>query len=494
MVDLARLRDIDVFARTLVGHALWPHQLEVARSTARYRVICAGRQVGKSRLLAILSLHEAFVKAGALVLIISAGEVAAQRLLEDVAALAQASPLLRGSVVDETKSQVTLSNGSTILSVPASQRQIRGWAIDLLIVDEAAFIDPDIWRAAEPAIIARPGSRILLCSTPWGARDHFFRVLWQRGMDRPDEMTAAWHWPSSTSPLVDQALLEEIRARETDTYFRREFLAEWTDESGAYFTDREIDDAVADYRLLSPEEVVREGAAGSYAVAAGVDWGMARDAQSLCLVAALDDRGLNGAGEGLRYFVPYLEFRYRCGYGEWINRVVEVARGYELRVVASETNGVGAYPTEDLRQRLYAAQTGAHVFPVWTDVRRKQSGFGKIKTLLQRGRLVLPRHPELLKQLRSLEFEQTPGGSVKISVPERAGHDDVAMALMQAVSCLSPWGMGLPAPVLGPAPAGLEYVVTGSGVRVPVEARPVAWHLTSYRRPSGHEGSAEAAW
>lgn len=494
MADLDRLRDVDVFARALVGHALWPHQLDVARSSARYRIICAGRQVGKSRLLAILSLHQAFVKAGALVLIVSAGEVAAQRLLEDVAALAQASPLLRGSVLDETKSQVTLSNGSVIMSVPASQRQIRGWAIDLLIVDEAAFIDPDIWRAAEPAIIARPGSRIILCSTPWGARDHFFRVLWQRGMDRPDEMTAGWHWPSSTSPLVDKALLEEIQARETDTYFRREFLAEWTDESGAYFTDREIDDAVADYELLSPEVLARTGAAGgAYVTVAGVDWGMARDAQSLCLVAALDDHGLNDPGEGLRYFVPHLEFRYRCGYGDWIDRIIEVSRAYQLRVIASETNGVGAYPTEDLRQRLHVARAGAHVFPVWTDVRRKQSGFGKIKALLQRGRLVLPRHPELLKQLRSLEFEQTPGGSLKISVPERAGHDDVAMALMQAVSCIRPWGASR---AVGPSgvSAGVEHVVTGRGVRVPVEARPVPWHLDSYRIPEGREDSSEAAW
>jgi hypothetical protein len=47
--------------------------------------------------------------------------------------------LLAGSVVDETTQGVTLSNGAVIQSVPSSMAQIRGWSIDLLILDEAGF-------------------------------------------------------------------------------------------------------------------------------------------------------------------------------------------------------------------------------------------------------------------------------------------------------------------------------------------------------------------
>ena len=116
-----------------------------------------------------------------------------------------------------------------VRSVPASSRQIRGWAVDLLIVDEAGFIDQEIWRAAEPSIIARPGSRIVLASSPWGSPEHFFRQLWTRGMTAPDGQLAAWHWPSTVSPLVDADLLEQIRLREAPAYFAREYLAEWTE-------------------------------------------------------------------------------------------------------------------------------------------------------------------------------------------------------------------------------------------------------------------------
>ncbi|MGH3276591.1 MAG: terminase large subunit domain-containing protein, partial [Streptosporangiaceae bacterium] len=239
--DVARsLENPAVFAEILCGEPLWPHQEVVACSAARYRVLCAGRQAGKSRLLAVLALHEAFTVPGSRTLVVSAGEDAAKRVLAEVAALALGSPLLAGSVLDESKSVLVLSTGSTVLSVPASQRQVRGWAIDLLIGDEAGFWPQELWQAAEPVIIARRSSRVVLCSTPWGGGDHFFRKLWQRGMDRPDGQVAGWHWPSSVSPLVDKSLLAGIEERETPDYFAREYLAQWTDEAGVYFTEQEL--------------------------------------------------------------------------------------------------------------------------------------------------------------------------------------------------------------------------------------------------------------
>ena len=62
MVRRAR-KDVGVFARALVGEPLWDHQLEVLRSGARHRVLCSGRQAGKSRTLAMGALHRAFTKA-----------------------------------------------------------------------------------------------------------------------------------------------------------------------------------------------------------------------------------------------------------------------------------------------------------------------------------------------------------------------------------------------------------------------------------------------
>ncbi|MFC7448670.1 terminase large subunit domain-containing protein [Rhodococcus daqingensis] len=397
--------------------------------------MCAGRQVGKSRGLAILALHRAFTQPNALILLVSAGETASLRLLEECASLALNSPLLAGAVLDDHKTQLLLSNGSRIISVPASQRQIRGWSVDLLIVDEAGFVDNEIWRAAEPAIIARPGSRVILSSSPWGNFEHFFRRLWKQGMDRPDADVASFHWPSSVSPHISQDDLDKIQAREPAHYFNREYLAEWTDETGAYFTTDELDNAVADYTLVEPAQVK-----GRQLVVGGIDWGFSNDANAVVFLAAQGDVDLNRdrvGDEQAVFYIPWLEAHHRMPYAAFVDRLAALTQHFQVFRYISESNGVGSMPTQVLADRMYR-QSHEHgltyVAKVVTDIRRKASGFGRLKVLLQQGRLVLPNHPALLRQLHSLEYEQSGAGQFKISVPEAAGHDDLAMALMQAVS------------------------------------------------------------
>ncbi|MGQ0479704.1 MAG: terminase large subunit domain-containing protein [Pseudonocardia sp.] len=485
--------DVALFAEAVLGQPLWPHQLDLARSPARYRVMCAGRQVGKSTLLATIALHEAATRRDTLVLLVSAGETASRRLLAEAASLATRSPLLRGSVLDEGAALLTLSNGSRVISVPASARQIRGWPVDLLILDEAGFVDTAIWRSAEPSIIARPGSRVILSSSPWGGADHFFRVLWSRGMDRPDEQVASWHWPSSTSPLVDQALLEQIRKRESADYFEREFLAKWTDESGAFFTEAEIMRGVADYELLAPQDVPSRTLGGRWAAPAvgGVDWGVQRDQNALVLLSALNPID---TGDGRwRIYIPWMRAEHGWSWSDFIDYICDTAERYHLWVIASETNGVGAYPTDDLQNRLYYGRgLDSCVTGVWTDARRKQSAFGTVKALLQSDRLVLPRHPALLKELRSLEFEQTVGGTIRISVPERGGgHDDLAMALSQAVSCIDPrmlYDLRSDRHCVPAADPEL-WVTTGTGVRFP--RQPLPWLQTGWMRAAAGREKGE---
>lgn len=443
---------IDQFAQHILGRPLWPHQLDFALCTSRYRTICAGRQVGKSAATAVEALWQAFTVPGSLTLLVSAGDTASLRLLEECAALALTSPLLTGAVTDNSKHQLTLTNGSRIISVPASQRQIRGWAVDLLIIDEAGFVDNEIWRAAEPAIIARRGSRVILSSSPWGKLDHFFRRMWNAGMVQRDEHQASFHWPSSVSPLISQDDLDRIQAREAPHYFNREYLAEWTDESGAFFSTDEIENAIADYELIEPS------ASPGHFVVGGIDWGSVNDANAVVYLAAQSDGDLNRERHGTRpvFYVPYVEANYRMNYTAFIERLVDHARGFAVHRYVSELNGVGSFPTEHLGEQLSATPSafdqyhlgdrirrteGGLRYRTWvsgvhTTNKRKSSGFGRIKGLLQAGRLVLPRHADLMRQLHSLTFEQTDSGEFKISVPENLGHDDLAMALMQAASSI----------------------------------------------------------
>lgn len=427
-LDAAR-RDPLVFADVLVGQPLWDHQAEVVASPARYRALCAGRRAGKTRVFGVLALHQAFAVAGSRVVIVSASERSAKRMFADVAAMAAGAPLLAGSVADESLSKLTLSNGSEVESVPASMGAIRSAEADLLIVDEAGFVEQGIWQAAEPLIIARPGSRVLLCSTPWGGPDHFFRSLWQAGMDAPSVALQSWWWPSSVSPLVDAVLLEEIRSRSSVEYFEREYLAVWGDVSGQYFAGEDLEAARVDEPLEVPE--------GRPPAVGGVDWGQARDASTL--VAVVTDGPATEARPDRRsvYRVVLARSWDRQPYHQVIADMVEVAGSVEFWALVSETNGVGAMPSEELRRAMVGAGRGDPVWPVVTTNKSKADGFGLVRMLLQQRRLLIPAEAVgLLRELRALRFEQLPAGGVRISVPENVGHDDLAVGLCLAAQQL----------------------------------------------------------
>jgi hypothetical protein len=362
--------------------------------------------------MAVIALHEAFIAPDRLTLVVSATDDAAKRLLAEVALLAS-GPLLAGSVVDESKSRLVLTNGSQVVSVPASEKQVRGFAADLLIIDEAAFVDEAVWNAARFTTVAR-GGRIVLASTPYGRRDRFFAVAFFAGLAGTPGIEA-FQWPSTASPLVSAEVLEEWRPTMTDRAYRSEILAEWVDDAGAYFSTAELE-AMRSESL----ELLRPSDAGGLAVAAGVDWGYANDSSTLVCVAADPDDGV--------VWVPWCQEWSGVRYAEVIDEVVAAAEGFSFTTVGSETNGVGAMPTQQLEERL-----GSVVVPVATTAKLKEDAFGALKVLAQEGRFLVPSHPELLRQLAALEFEQRDSGLMSIAVPERAGHDDLVMGLCLAV-------------------------------------------------------------
>jgi phage FluMu gp28-like protein len=362
----------------------------------------------------LLALWTAFCAPERRVLIMSAGDDAAKDLLAQCVALAN-SPLLRGAVLDESASRLVLSNGSIIESVPASMRRVRGKVADLLIIDEAAFVEDELWSASQYTVLSRPESRVVLASTPWGRPDRFFAAMYRAG-ERGEHGIASFHWPSTASPLVDRTLLEMWRTTSPDREYRREVLAEWVDDHGAYFSSEEIAGSVDDTPMVTPEN------ARGMPVWAGVDWGFAKDASALAVMKFERD---------IRRVV-WVEERAHMPYAKFVERVAEVGRGYRFRRVASELNGVGAMPTQELSRRLGSSV----VVGVHTTADTKEDGFGRLKMLMQSGRLCLPRHPALLAQLSALEFTERDSGSVHVAVPERAGHDDLAMALCLAAGVM----------------------------------------------------------
>lgn len=499
-VERARA-DLASFAE-LIGQPLRPAQAAGMRLDVRTTVIVAPRQTGKSYSLAVLALWWAFRLPRQRVLIVSAGEDASRRLLAAIRAIA-AQPLLAGSVLDESTALLVLSNGSEVRSVPASERQVRGWSVDLLIVDEAALVPDELMLgAAFPTTIARPDARIVLASTPWATEGAFYRLA-LAGLE-PNEHTRTHRWSLADAPWITPSVIEHARATLPELRFRAEFEGEFVGAADGYFDPGDLLAAVADYPML------QAGDARGEAVTVGLDWGRRFDRHALVAVGVLDDHGANGRPV---LFVPWAETSARP-YAEQVETVVAMSRprpprlrfwrgdewqdtgqvqrlpgggtlyetqrafvaaqlakrrqgraGFDVLRCLAEANGVGAMPAEQL-----AARMGRRIVEaVHTSQRSKEDAYGRVRTLLAQRLLVLPDDPELLRQLRGMRQEPTPNGGLTIEAGNPAVHDDLADALSLAIAAAPP---DLAPGEVTPEPPEIEWLRTPGGVLVPPRPRP----------------------
>lgn len=437
-------------------------------------VLVAPRQTGKSRGLALLAVHRSLRVRNHRTLIVSAGEEGAKRLLGMVRAMLT-HPLLLGTVLDETAGTVTFANGSEIRAVPASERQVRGWTVDLLLLDEASFIGDDlIYGAALPTVAARPDARVVFASTPWEASGAFYAFA---TMDHPD--VAVFRWALRDASWISPAFIAQMRATMPALRFRAEFDAEFVDGGSGLFSRTDLLDAVAPYPLVMPE------LADGGTVLLGCDWGRARDSHALAMIGCLDDGGLN---RDPVLYVPWLEVSQRS-YADQVDRIFRLAGigpqslsrawlpgptqgrrirpmhgAYDVARVFTEANGVGAGPSEALEHRL-----GVQVEPVMTTQRTKELAFSRLQGFLSARQLVLPEHPQLLRELSALEVTPTENGGVRIA--GEGGHPgDLAMALSLAA-------LGLDDDLtVGPTtprrPGPWPGTTTPSGLFVPENPRP----------------------
>lgn len=118
------------------------------------------------------------------VLIVSPTQRQSDEMLQRVAGvyrgMAEAPKLRR-----DNASEMGLSNGSRVISLPGSEGGIRGSAnVRLLVLDEAARIDDDVFASVLPMVGS--DGQILALSTPWGRRGWFYNLH--------EDDRSGWEW------------------------------------------------------------------------------------------------------------------------------------------------------------------------------------------------------------------------------------------------------------------------------------------------------------
>jgi hypothetical protein len=235
--DLKLAMDRVAFARALgLQPDTW--QEDLLRSTSDRVLLNCCRQSGKSTMTGLIALHRALYYPGSLILCLAPALRQSQELFGKV--LGFYRDLERPIPAQaERRLSLELENGSRIVTLPGTDKTIRGFSgAALLIVDEASRVADELYFAVRP-MLAVSGGALMMLSTPYGKRGVFY-----------EEWTSGHGWEryevkSAECPrILEEFLAEERRALPTRVY-RQEYECSFEDTDDAVFSYEDVQAAIS---------------------------------------------------------------------------------------------------------------------------------------------------------------------------------------------------------------------------------------------------------
>jgi hypothetical protein len=238
--DLVLALDRVAFAEEL-GIVPDPWQRDLLRSSSSRTLLNCCRQSGKSTMSALIALHRALYHPGSLILCLAPALRQSQELFSKIAGFYR--DLGRPVVPQgERRLSLELENGSRIITLPGTERTIRGFSgAALLIVDEASRVDDGLYYAVRP-MLAVSGGSLMMLSTPAGQRGVFYEE-WSGGS------SAGWERYEVTMndvPRISAAFIEEERQALPRRIFDQEYRCEFVQIEDAVFAIEDVDRAITD--------------------------------------------------------------------------------------------------------------------------------------------------------------------------------------------------------------------------------------------------------
>jgi hypothetical protein len=236
--DLKLALDRVSFARVL-GLEPDPWQVDLLRSTSDRVLLNCCRQSGKSTMAGLIALHQALYHPGSLILCLAPALRQSQELFGKVLGFYWdlGRPVLPQA---ELKLSLELENGSRIVTLPGTDKTIRGFSgAALLIVDEASRVADELYFAVRP-MLAVSGGALMMLSTPYGKRGVFFEE-WANGVG-----WERYEVPASECPRIPASFLEEERRALPARVYRQEYFNSFEETEDQLFSFEDVQAAMSE--------------------------------------------------------------------------------------------------------------------------------------------------------------------------------------------------------------------------------------------------------
>lgn len=241
----------------LTSFNMYDYQKEMVRSFKdnRYTVVTTARQAGKSTTTcAFILWYIIFNPDKTVALLANKGDTAREILGRVQLAYQHLPKWLQQGVVEWNKGSFVLENNSRVLASATSASAIRGYSINLLFIDEAAFIEnwDEFFTSVYPTISSGSESKIILVSTPNGL--NHFHATWANAIQGTNGYNPILvHWTSV--PGRDEKWKEDTLAGMNFDLekFDQEYNCEFLGSSGTLIAGWKLKELVARAPILQKD-------------------------------------------------------------------------------------------------------------------------------------------------------------------------------------------------------------------------------------------------
>jgi len=379
----------------------------------------SGRQVGKSTVISIKAGEYATHNKNKVVLVVAAVERQAYHLFEMILYYLDTnykSYICKGKK-RPTKSKIQLNNGTIIYCLPTgmSGLGIRGYTVDLLIADEAAFIPEEVWTAVTPMLSTtfKRGGSIILLSTPFGRGGYYYECF-------QDPSFTTFHVSSEDCDRHSKEFLEREKSRMTKVQYAQEYLGEFVDELMQFFPTEVIKKSM----ILTDIDLNKKG--DNFL---GVDVArMGGDETVLFSLKRLNKEYLEEID---------LDISQNTMLPETVRRIKNSDRQHNYKRIYIDDGGLGVGVFDPLledqqtKRKVEAINNSSR--SITNDGTRKkkilkEDLYTNLLKIMESGKIKLKENPDTLLSLKSIQYEYTDDKRLKIF----GKYSHIAEALVRA--------------------------------------------------------------
>ena len=241
----------------LVPFDLYPYQEKMFEhfSNNRFSVVLACRQSGKSISSVVYILWYAiFHPEKTIAILANKGATAREMLSRVTLALENLPFFLQPGCRVLNKGSLEFSNSSKIIASATSASSIRGQSVNLLFLDEFAFVEnaTTFYTSTYPVISSGKETKVIITSTPNGVGNMFYKI-WEGSVQKANEF-ANFRVDWWDVPGRDEAWKKQTIANTSETQFIQEFGNQFVGSSSTLIAA----DCLLGLKAKDPIDKIRE--------------------------------------------------------------------------------------------------------------------------------------------------------------------------------------------------------------------------------------------